>query len=518
MRGRVRWCAGRAGFRRSAWRAAARRVPLGAWVWLAASCGPAAFAPDPVVQPKRAEVAPVIAEHLPDRSKLPEPSKPRSWAPPVPQSWRLRNGIRVWYLEQGPTPLVTLMLVGLRGSATDPAGQAGLTELTADMLDEGAAGLTALQISERLQELATDYTAAADVDPVLLIMHLLADTFEPSAQLLGDMVLRPEFPKAEFDRRKQQRIAEALANESQPSWARAVALRRVLFGDGYASELSSGTRRTLGNLTLRRVKAHYRKLFAPDSVQFVVVGGVAAELVRQALEAAFGDWKGQAGAAEAPLSAEEPRGIVAIVDFPEATQSVLAVARRAEGAASPDYFPELVYNRELGGAFSSRLNLNLREDKGYTYGARSLFRRWRDAGYFGLFADVQTAATRASVDESVREVADFCRDRPLTTEQRDEAVSGLLLGFPGRFERVSTVAARFSTLPVLGRPADWFARWSARVQAVDLAAANRVARKYCAPDQYVVVIAGDRKSIEPQLEGVGQSIVHYDAQGNRLDK
>ncbi len=458
----------------------------------------------------------MIAEHMPDRSKLPEPTALRDWAPPEPQTWTLKNGIRVWYLEQGPTPLVSVMLVGLRGGAADPVKKIGLTELTADMLDEGAAGKSALEISELLQELATDYSAVADVDHVMLSMHLMADTFDRSVALLADMVRRPEFPKAEFKRRKDQRIAQALANEAQASHARAVVTRKALFGDGYAGELPAGTRRTLPEIGLNDVKAHYKQLFAPDGVELVVVGGIGAEPAKAGLEAAFGDWKGKAKADHAPVAQQQPEAGVYLVDFPDAPQSSLAVARRSAGADAPDYFPAMIYNRQMGGAFSSRLNLNLREDKGYTYGARSLFRRWKEAGYFGLFTDVKTETTRASVEESFKELQAFCQDRPLTQEERDDAVNGLLLGFPGRFEHVSTVAARFATLPVLQRPADWFVRWPERVRAVTLEDANRVAARSCDPKSYVVVIAGDRKKIEPELQSLGLPIIPYDAQGTRL--
>jgi len=455
---------------------------------------------------------------MPDRSKLPDPTPPRDWSPPVPQSWRLSNGIRVWYLERGPTPLVTLSLVVLQGSATDGVGHAGLTELTADMLDEGAAGRSALQISERLQELATDLHVSADVDHVALTMDLLAETFGDSTALLADLVERPEFPTEEFNRRKEQRLAQALANESRADWVRAVVTRKALFGDGYAGDLPGGTRRTLGKLELPQVKAHYEQLFAPDNVEFVVVGGIAAEPARQALEAAFGSWTGQATAKSVEVESKPPTAGVYLVDFPDAAQSVLGLARRAEPADSPEYFPGLVFNREFGGAFSSRLNLNLREDKGYTYGARSLFRHWRGAAYFGLFADVHTKSTRDSVEESFKELRDVCGSRPLTKAQRDEAVSGLLLGFPGRFERVSTIAARFTTLPVFHRPGDWFSSWPDRVQAVTLDAANAVAKKYCDPAGFVVVVAGDRKQIEPELAGLGLPVAVYDAQGVRVSE
>jgi len=454
----------------------------------------------------------------PDRAKLPTPAPTPAWALPPPEIFALKNGVKVYFVKQGPTPLVSILLVLPRGAATDPKGKAGLTALTADMLDEGAGGKDALALSEELQRLGTDYSASADVDNVMLAMNTIADSFDASVKLLADVTQKPAFDAKEFQRRKDQRIADALAAESEPASARAIVLRRALFADGYASELASGTRPSLGKLQLADVKAQYAALFVPEGAAFVVVGGIDKEPVKRALEASFGDWKGTAKAKSPALASSKPEKAVFFVDFPGATQTAMTLARRAPAEGTPEYFSALVMSRVFGEAFTSRLNLNLREAKGYTYGASSSFRRFKEAGLFALSASVKREATRASIDESLKELGDLCASRPIAAKERDEAVGGLLLGFPGRFERGGDVAGQLANIPLYARPDDWLEKWSDRVKAVSVEQANELAKGYCNADEYVVVLAGDRKVVAPTLEGLGRKVLFFDAQGNRAKK
>ena len=472
---------------------------------------PAAPPPPPAVAPAAPAAEPEV-----DRSQLPAPGPIVNWAPPTPSVSALKNGIKVWHTRWGSTPLVSLMVIIPRGTATDPKAKAGLTYLMADMLDEGAGKLSALELSDQLQRLGTDYSASASVDYVLLSMDLLAENFQASIDLLADIIERPTFSPAEFKRRKDHRIAQALANESDPGTAQRAALLDVLFSDGYAGTLDQGTQKSLKPISLFDVKTQYKKLVVPEGIEFVVVGGIDEATVKSELDRAFGTWKGAAKTAAREVSEQPSEKGVYVVDFPGAAQSVLTVARRAEGANTEKYFPAMVFNRSFGEAFTSRLNLNLREDKGYTYGARSSFQRFRQVGYFALSAAVKSETTRASIDEMLKELTLACGEKPISAQERDESVGGLLLGYPGRFERIASVGANFATLAIYQRPADWFHTWPSNVERVTLEAANAIAKEYCNPDQFAIVLAGDRAKLEPTLTSLGRSLVHYDAQGTRL--
>lgn len=487
---------------------------------LFAGCG-GARTPPPAAPPKPvASAKPPVASPKPsvDRSKLPAPGPAPEWSLPAAKTWKLSNGVEVYYLKQGKTPLVSLSLVLPRGSATDPVGKSGLTALTADMLDEGAGGVSALELNQKLQRLATDEGADVGVDYSLLWMNLLADNFERSTKILSDILERPELRQKDFARRKAQRIADALSAESDPGHARGVTLRHVLFGHGYGGEQPNGSVASLKRIRLYDVKAQYKKLFTPDGAALIVVGGIGEAKVKKGLEAAFGSWKGKSRVTEAKLETPKPKRAVYVVDFPGATQSTLGVVRRAGGENTPDYFPAMVENRAFGGAFTSRLNLNLREDKGYTYGASSVFQRWRRIGFYALVANVKTDTTRPSIDQMFKELEATCGKKPLTEKERSKAVDGLLLGFPGRFEHIEGIAGQLADLPIYGRPADWYEKWPSSVKAVTLGEANAVAKKYCDPKSYDVVIAGDLKKLEPSLKGLGMPIVVYNAKGEPAKK
>ncbi|MEZ4224296.1 MAG: pitrilysin family protein [Polyangiaceae bacterium] len=483
-----------------------------------AACGGGALPPE---QPPPVPPAPLLdvgadGAGAVDRSKLPEPSARPAWVLPTPQKRALANGIPLYFLRQGSTPLVTLLLVLPRGSATDPKGKAGLTYLTTDLLDEGAGGKNALELSEALQRLGTDYGGTADVDHVALHMDLLAENFEPSAALLADIVRRPSLSAKEFQRRKDQALADALTDEAEPAHTRAVVMRRALFGDGYASTLPEGTHDTIKALALGDVKAQYAALFQPEGAAFVVVGGIDEPSASAALEKYFGDWKGEAKTKELPPGESSMEAAIHFVHHPGATQSAIALATRATGEDSDEYFPALIFNRAFGGAFTSRVNMNLREDKGYTYGARSVFSRFPHTGFFAIAASVKAETTRASIDEVLKEMHDVCSTRPITQKERDEAVGGLLLGYPGRFESNARVAQELAELPLYQRPLEWLSLYPKRVDEVTPQSANGLGKKYCDPKQFAIVVSGDEKTVVPTLEGLSRTVLRYDARGKRL--
>lgn len=447
---------------------------------------------------------------------LPAPGPPPAWAPPSPTSWKLKDGSRVLYRKHGSVPLVSLILVVPRGAETDPVGKEGLTSLMSDLLDEGAGKLDALALSERLQALATELQIMASTDGVVLSMNLIAENFAPSVDLLADVVRRPRLEEKEFQRRKAQMISQALAGEADPQYARRSSLYRALFGKGYGGGLPQGTRTSLEAITYADVKAHYKRLMAAEGSAFIVTGGIDQETVTRELERAFGDWTGQPSTEARPLTPSAATGKLYLADYPGAAQSVIGLVRRAPGADAEDLFPSTVFNRSFGEAFTSRVNLNLREDKGYAYGAISLFQRFRQAGFFGVFSNVRTDATRASLDEVLRELSEVCGARPLTAAERNDSVNGLLLGYPATFESIERLGERFAQIPLHNRPLDWFERWPSRIAAVSLEQVNQTAQSYCQRSDYVMLVAGDAAKVGPTLDGIGFEVVKVNARGEPL--
>ena len=452
-----------------------------------------------------------------DRTKMPAGGPLRSFKPPQAESWKLPNGLNVWLVRQTHSPLATLKLVLPYGSTTDPVGKAGLTALMVDLLDEGAAGQSALAISAKLQSLATDYSGGASRDGIVFSMNLLAAKLEPSLAILADFVQRPDFLLAEFERRKSQRMAMALASEAKPSTGRARTMLRVLFGTGYGASPSFGTQTSLGKISLEEVKAHYGRLLAPQGATLVVVGSVSKAQVNAAVTKSLGGWKGAATAQVRALTpSQAPAGTLYFVDYPGSAQSAIAVARRIPGLNSPDLFPTFLYNRVLGGSFVSRINMNLREDKGYTYGARSSMVRWQKAGFFYIGAKVKRDTTQASLVEIKKELAAIVGPKPISTSEFSRARRGLVLGFPNRFQRIGGVASQFGDLALEGRPKNWFKTWLNGIKATTLDQAQKRARHFGDWAGYHVIVAGDWKRLASSVKALGLPIKRYDTQGQPL--
>ncbi len=466
--------------------------------------------------PTTPTLTPTAKVELPDRSDLPKPGPAPSWAPPQIATWQMKNGMKVWHLDQRQIPLLSLFVLFPAGSGADPQGKAGLTDFMLDMLNEGAGDRNALELTDTLQRMATDHFASATTDGSLVGMNLLADQLGPSLAILADIIRRPTLPQAEFKRRKSLRIASLLAGEARPQQARGVVLMKALFGSGYLGAVKSGVRSTIKRITLADIKGQYRRIIQPEGATVVAVGAVDRATLQQHLDRHFGDWQGKPAARVRKLQTKAPTRGIYFIDYPGSTQSAIAVARRADNVNAPDLFPAMIYQWALGGSFGSRINLNLREDKGYTYGARAGFSRSRGAGMFVASAKVKADKTRASLDEIFAEIKGIGGDRPVTKQERSVAVNGLLLGFPGKFERMSSVSWQLARLILDGRDANWYRTYSASVEAVTLEQAQSCASRHAAEKDYLIVIAGDRKVVQPTLKGMDLPLFIYDAQGKRL--
>lgn len=471
---------------------------------------------DPATNTSAADAgtAPATGPHA---GGLPEPGPRPDWKPPAVVTWSLDNGLTVWLVEQRQAPLASLQLVLPNGAASDPAGKAGLTTLMADMLDEGAGERTSLELADAFSALATNYGDSVATDGTIFGMEMLADNLDGSMALFADIVLRPTLSEVEFSRRKEQHLAGALADEADPENAAAVTLRRVLFGEHYAGYPAGGVRGTLEKVAFADLKPHYEALVKPEGAVLVVVGAVDRKTLEASVKTHLGEWEG-APATQVLAGSGKTETVhgLHIIDFPGAAQTALQIGRLAPGVDAKDEFETSVFNRALGGAFTSRINMNLREDKGYTYGARSGFMRFKNAGAYYHRTSVKSDTTRLSWNEIERELTEVGSTKPITALERDQAANGVILGFPGRFQRIASMAGQLANLAVDGRPASYYTTWASRIQAVTTEAANTAGKAYVDPASYVIVAAGDRKSIEAAFADLKLPTVVYDAQGNIL--
>jgi predicted Zn-dependent peptidase len=454
-----------------------------------------------------------------DLSLLPKPKPDPKLALPAVQRRKLSNGLEVLVVEHHELPVVSMNLVMKAGVAADPAGKHGLASLTADMLDEGTTTRDALQISDQLARIGSSLQVAAGFDSTTASLRTLTRHLDRALDIYADVITNPVFDGKELDRLRQQRLALLKQMRDSPAAVASNVFQSVVFGRNhpYGHE-AVGDESSLQGLSAGDARKFYETFFRPNNSALIVVGDVKPDAVVAKLEKAFAGWKGAhvpaVDVSAAPVQRE--RGEIFLVDRPGSVQSVIQIGHVGAPRSSPDYFPLFVMNRILGGASSARINLNLREDKGYTYGANSQFSFRRGAGPFVASAPVQGFSTKESVAEFMKELRGIRGEIPVTQAELDAAKQAIVRGFPRNFETPDQIANQLELIVTYDLPDTYFNSYIERVQAVTLEDVNRVANRYLQPDRMAVVIVGDRKAIEQglrTLEGFGERISFVDSEG-----
>src|SRR4249919_2672542 len=319
-----------------------------------------------------------FAQQAPDRSHPPQPGPPAPLRLPAIQKQKLSNGLPVWIVELHEVPVAQVNLIVLSGTANDPPGKYGVASLAAAMLEEGAGTRSALEIADAVDYLGADLGAATTSDLSAVRLHV------PVARL-ADVALRPTFPKDELDRQRQQRLTSLLQGRDDPPTISSVAFSRILYGKGHRyGTPQMGTAETIKTFTADDLRGFYTTTFRPENAVLLAVGDIAADKVMPLFEKSFGSWKGTGAAKPEKLPTPDPAAArtIYLVDKPGAAQSQVRIGAVGVARSTSDYFPIQVMNTILGGSFTSRLNNNLREVHGYTYGAASSFDMRGDAGPF----------------------------------------------------------------------------------------------------------------------------------------
>lgn len=466
-----------------------------------------------------------------DRSAVPAPGADPSYDFPDVQRRTLSNGLQLWLVERPGAPLVTVQLIADAGAVADPAELPGIASLTAAMLNEGTATRTAEQLAEELGFLAASLNAGAGQEVAFVSLSVLARNFDPALELFADVVSNAAFPESAWPRVQGQRLASLLQSQDQPATLATDQFQRIVYGPGHPlGRPVNGTPASVRAATPEALRAFHRRYYRPDNAHLIVVGDLPAERVVPQLERAFAGWErgGPGGwsppADPSPLAATR----VYLVDKPGAAQSQIRIGHVGVPRVHRDYFPLLVMNTILGGQFSSRINLNLREDKGYSYGARSFFQMGRIAGPFVATGGVETRVTKESVVEFMRELEEIRGARPVTQAELDLARASIIRREPLSLETNGQIAGRIQDLILYGLPDDYFDSYNQRVAAVTAADVNRVAREYLQPGRFAIVVVGDRSVVEGPLrelpypvdvvvvEGVETPVVQPGATGSAV--
>lgn len=490
------------------------RLPFVSLALLLAACGgetppPAAPAPPRVSAPAPPPSAPLVLEtpDAPFRQQAPTPEgKIRFVAPKVVEA-TLKNGVRVLIVERHELPVVGVRLVVASGAGDLEGARPGALSFLGGMIEQGTKKRSALQISDDFEAIGAQHGAWFDWDSGGVSVKVLADKLDAALELMSDVALHPTFPDAEVERLRARRIAGIQAEKSSPGIVAQNAVAAALFGRAHPYGHSlTGEEADAKKLTRAELVRAYERLFVPRNAAIVVAGDVTKDSLLPKLEATFGaTWKGGAPALshkgpKTPTKAAAERRIV-LVDKPGA-QSQIQVIRPGVPYATKDRDSIVVMNAILGGMFSSRINMNLREKNAFTYGARSHFAMRHGAGPFLAGASVFAEKTVPAIKEVFTELEGLRRDGP-TEDELALAKESIRLAMPGRFETVGDVASAVADLVVYDLPLDELDKRLARIEAVTAADVKRVAAEYLKAEAMSVVVVGDKAKLAPELESLG---------------
>jgi len=456
------------------------------------------------VVPRRPKVVSAV-----DRAAMPGPGTSGRFDLGTPERFALSCGASLWVLPRRELPYVTLEAAVRAGAGYDPAGLSGLGDLTADLLDEGAAGCDALGIARRLKSLATALSTDTGREAATFSMGLLSEHFEAGAGLLTDILLKPTLAEADLARLKKRHLADLARDLDDVSELGGRALRALLFGgESPFGRPVQGVPSTFRAVGLGEVGQFYREHYSPSRALFTVVGDVDPERARAVFEAALAGWT---GVERAPASPPEPiftgtPGLY-LAHKPSAPQTFLALGVPGLSRIDPDYAAFTVFNEALGGQFTSRINMNLREEKGYTYGARSYLAPQRGVQPWVVVTAVQADRTAESLSEIRREVAEILGTRPLAPSEFEDARANWVLRFPQSFETQQQVCDAFVGLWALGLPHDFHTALLESVRSLTLEHVRAAGARVLSEVAPVVVAVGDRDLLTPALSGAGMGEV-----------
>ncbi len=419
---------------------------------------------------------------------------------PVPAEFTLANGLKVLLVEDHALPVLTAEIVARAGSFNDPEGKSGLATLTAEIMGDGTVSRDLTKLADDQERIGTHINTGAGMDSASASMSLLTYHTAEGMDLLADVAEHPAFRPEDIDRRRKQRLVRIGQETDNVQSMAARVGPKLLFGDSPYGMTASGTTESVTALTAADIAGFYGDHYGPQDSALILAGDVTRSEAEKLAQQYFGSWSGHAAATPAaPTAPAPPSTRVVIVDKPGAPQTALEALGLGVPASSPAADTLDVLNYTLGGSFGSRINMNLREVHGYTYGARSDFLNFRDAGEFYVGSLVRTDVTGPAAKEMMNELRKFPAS-PSTADELAAAKEASIRSLPGRFETTAQVANAIDGIFVYDRPLDYYSSLPAKYAAVTQADIAQAAQEYLHPDQIILVAAGDRAKIEPALK------------------
>ena len=452
------------------------------------------------------------------RTQTPEPLAPRAFQLPEAQTATLSNGVEVSVVENHEMPLVNVRVAFDQGAWTDSADAVGLASVTLDMLNEGAGEYDAAGISKAAKVIAANLSSGASADSASVSVGVLSKNLAPALDLLSTVVLEPTFEQDDWDLMKMDRIAGLASARNNPRSIAGRVSGQLQYGDAYKGLLK--TEEAYEAMTTDAMKAWWSAHLTAGNARIYVGGDTTLDAVLPLLEERFGGWGGEASTAEKPdaVLPNVDTTTIFLVDKPGAPQSVLNAFRRLDLVPTDDdWFNAYMANMMYGGMFSARINLNLREDKGWTYGARSGLRSDYTKALWSASTSVKTDTTADSISEILREVSEASAERKFTTEELENARGYLLGSRPVRYENAGTLLSELQSNWLYGLPDNWITAYADNIRAVSLESAQAAWDEHIKSGPLSILVVGDKATILEGLQALELPIVELDSDGQALE-
>ena len=456
-------------------------------------------------------MATVATAQKPDRANPPKAGPPPALKLPPVQKHKLSNGLAVWIVEQHEVPLAQINLIVRAGSAADSVGRFGVASMTANMLDEGAGGKSALELADAIEFLGAQLSTTSSFDYSAVRLSTPVTRLADALPIMAGVALEPAFPATELERLRKERLTRLLQARDDPAAIIEIAFPRIVFSDRhrYGTAAAGGVAEAKA-MTLDDLKAFHRTYYRPELSTLLVVGDVTAATAMPLLERTFGSWKGSGPAPAVPSVPAAPqltKRQIYVIDKPGAAQSQIRIGWVGVPRSTPDYPTLQVLNTILGGSFTSRLNTNLRETYGYAYGAFSGFEERLSPGSFSARAGVQTDKTAEALKEFFNVFSGILK--PIPGDELDKAKNYVALGFPAEFESTGDLAQKMEEQVVHSLPDEYFPSYIRSVVQVTGPGVEKAATRYVQPDKFAVVIVGDRKVIEAGIRALNLGPIEF---------
>jgi zinc protease len=465
--------------------------------------------------------ASLVADAKLDRSKEPAPGKPMSLSLPPMQKAKLSNGLNIVLAERHTAPVVNFTLLVDSGYAADPISAPGTASFSQRMLEEGTPTRDSLKIGEELESLSANFGAGSNLDWATVNLNTLKLTMDQALPIYGDLILHPAYPQKEFDRLQKERLAGIRREKIEPQTMGLRVIPQLLYGKGHAYAVpftGTGTEASLSKMTREDLAKWHETWFKPNNATLLIVGDTTLKEITPKLEKIFAGWKpGDVPKKNVAPVAMASKTEVYLIDRPGSGQSLIFGSLLAPPRNDPDSIPIQIVNNVFGGTFSSRMNMNLREDKHWSYGTFAAIPAARGQRPYFSVAPVQTDKTKESLSEMVKEYHDIIGTRPIDEKELGREQANATLGLPGSFETVQQLSGAYSQIIQYGLPEDYFNTFTQNVLALNPDSANVIAKKLIQPDHVVWVVVGDMSKVEAGIRELNLGEIHkIDADGNAV--